>query len=98
MQSNGFFESLGNILGEIIRGIVNVLRYLLGGIGRAISQFSEGLANAMGMSPSLFNFAVLILGVLLLIAAIRALLRRSVLGFLFWAILAVLVLGALIGG
>jgi hypothetical protein len=51
----------------------------------------------MGMSPSLFNFAILILGVLLLIAAVRALLRRSVLGFLFWAILAVLVLGALIG-
>ncbi len=36
MQSNGFFESLGNILGEIIRSIVSVLRYVLGGIGRAI--------------------------------------------------------------
>ncbi|OZI60140.1 hypothetical protein [Bordetella genomosp. 11] len=97
MQSNSFFESLGSVLGEIIRSIVGVLRYLLGGIGRAISQFSEGVAHAMGMSPNLFNFAVLILGVLLLLAAIRALLRRSILGFLFWAILAVLVLGALIG-
>jgi hypothetical protein len=97
MQSNSFFESLGNVLGEIIRTIVGVLRYLLGGVGRAIGDFSAGLAKAMGMSPSLFNFAILILGVLLLIAAIRALLRRSVLGFLFWAILAVLVLGALIG-
>ncbi|ANN71736.1 hypothetical protein [Bordetella bronchialis] len=97
MQSNSFFESMGNVLGEIIRSIVSVLRYLLGGIGRAISQFSEGVAHAIGMSPNLFNFAVLILGVLLLVAAIRALLRRSILGFLFWAVLAVLVLGALIG-
>jgi hypothetical protein len=97
MQSNSFFESLGNVLGEIIRTIVGALRYLLGGVGRAIGDFSAGLAKAMGMSPSLFNFAILILGVLLLVAAIRALLRRSVLGFLFWAILAVLVLGALIG-
>ncbi|ARP87021.1 hypothetical protein [Bordetella genomosp. 9] len=97
MQSNGFFESLGNVLGEVIRTIVSALRYLLGGIGRAIGDFSAGLAHAMGMSPNLFNFAVLLLGVLLLIAAVRALLRRSIVGFLFWAILAVLVLGALIG-
>ncbi|HTK00207.1 MAG TPA: hypothetical protein VL522_11330 [Bordetella sp.] len=97
MQSNSFFESLGSFLGGIVRSIVDVLRWLLGGIGRAISQFSEGVAHAMGVSPNLFNYAVLIIGVLMLIAAIRALFRRSILGFLVWAVLAVLVFGALIG-
>jgi hypothetical protein len=97
MQSDSFFESLGSTLGQVIRAIVGALKYVLGGFGRAIGDFSAGLAHAMGMNASVFNFAILILGLLLLVAAIKALLRRSILGFIFWIILAVVVLGALIG-
>lgn len=96
MQSGSFFESLGNALGEVIRSIVSALKYILGGFGRAIGEFSKGVANAMGMNPTAFNFALLILGVLLLFAAISALLRRSIFGFIIWLVLAVVVLGALI--
>lgn len=95
-QVDSFFGSLGTMLGEAIRTIVATLKYFLGGFGTAISDFFSGLARAMGMSPSLFNFALLVLGVLFLWAAIKALLRRSILGCLFWLILAVLVLGGLI--
>jgi hypothetical protein len=97
MQSDSFFASLGNTLGEVIRTIVAALKYVLGGFGRAIGDFSSGLAHAMGMNPTAFNFALLILGLLFLWAAIKALLRRSLLGFIVWIVLAVLVLGALIG-
>jgi len=96
MQSDSFFTSLGNTIGEVIRSIVSALKYVLGGFGHAVGEFSGGLARALGMNPTLFNFALLILGLLLLWAAISALVRRSLLGFIFWIILAVLVLGALI--
>jgi hypothetical protein len=97
MQNGGFFESLGNTLGAILRAIVGALKYVLGGFGRALGEFWHGIANAMGMSANVFNLVVLVVGVLFLYAAIRSLLNRSLLGFLFWVILAVLLLGGLIG-
>ena len=50
----------------------------------------------MGMSPSIFNFVLLVLGLMFLWAAVKSLLRRSIIGFLFWLVLAVLVLGGLV--
>ena len=69
---------------------------LLGGLGGALGDFYSGLAGAMGMSPSIFNFVLLVLGLMFLWAAVKALLRRSIIGFLFWLVLAVLVLGGLV--
>ncbi|MGY6269669.1 hypothetical protein ACXIUT_08260 [Achromobacter denitrificans] len=94
--SDGFFASLGGMLGEALRSIVGGLEWLLGGIGGALGEFYSGLAGAMGMSPSIFNLVLLALGLMLLWAAVKALLRRSLLGFIFWLFLAVLVLGGLV--
>ncbi|KGD92232.1 MFS transporter [Achromobacter sp. RTa] len=92
----GFFASLGGMLGEALRSIVSGLKWLLGGIGGALGDFYAGLAGAMGMSPSVFNLVLLGLGLMLLWAAVKALLRRAILAFIFWLFLAVLVLGGLI--
>ena len=92
----GFFASLGGMLGEALRSIVAGLKWLLGGIGGALGDFYSGLAGAMGMSPSVFNLVLLGLGLMLLWAAVKALLRRAILAFIFWLFLAVLVLGGLI--
>lgn len=97
MNADGFFEWLGSTFGSVIRTIVDVLRSVFGGVGSAIREFSAGLARAIGMAPSTFNFAVLLVGLLLLYAAIRAFMSRSVLGGIIWLILAVLVLGSLVG-
>jgi hypothetical protein len=91
----GFFASLGGMLGEALRSIVAGLKWLLGGIGGALGDFYSGLAGAMGMSPSIFNFILLVLGLMCLWAAVKALLRRSIIGFLFWVIVALLLLGGL---
>ena len=97
MQTDdGFFASLGGMLGEALRSVVAGLKWLLGGIGGALGDFYSGLSGAMGMSPSVFNLVVLAIGLMLLWAAVKALLRRSLLGVLFWGFLAVLVLGGLI--
>ncbi len=93
---DGFFASLGGMLGEALRSVVAGLKWLLGGIGGALGDFYSGLSGAMGMSPSVFNLVVLAIGLMLLWAAVKALLRRSLLGVLFWGFLAVLVLGGLI--
>ena len=97
MQTDSFFQWLGNLLGEVLRAVVAGAKFLFGGLGAAIGDFSAGLADALGMSPTLFNFGLLVLGLLLLYAGIRALMNRSLLGAVFWLILAVLLLGGLIG-
>ncbi|MDQ8034892.1 hypothetical protein CEG14_12875 [Bordetella genomosp. 1] len=98
MQEDGFFSSAGSFLGGIIRAVVDGLRWLFGGLGRALSDFFNGLASALGMSPNVFNFALLLLGLLFVWAAIKAFLGRSIFSGLFWLLLAMLLLGALIGG
>jgi hypothetical protein len=97
MNADGFFDWLGSTFGSVIRTIVDFLRSIFGGVGDAIRDFSAGLARAIGMTPSTFNFAVLLVGLLLLYAAIRAFMSRSVLGGIVWLVLAVLVLGSLVG-
>ncbi|APX73839.1 Uncharacterised protein [Achromobacter insolitus] len=92
---DGFFASLGSMLGEALRSVVAGLKWLLGGLGKAFGDFYSGLAGAMGMNPSIFNFILLALGLMCLWAAVKALLRRSIIGFLFWLVVALLLLGGL---
>ncbi|KOF51848.1 MULTISPECIES: hypothetical protein [unclassified Achromobacter] len=93
----GFFASLGGMIGGALRSVVAGLKWLLGGLGEALGDFFSGLSSALGMSPSLFHFALLALGLTFLWAAVKALLRSAFLACLFWLVLAVLLLGGLIG-
>lgn len=95
-NEDGFFATLGGMLGEGLRAIVAGIKWLLGGLGGALSDFYSGLAGAMGMSPSIFNLVLLALGLMFLWGAVKALLRRSIIGFLFWLFMALLVLGGLV--
>src|SRR5690554_1791807 len=97
MQTEGFFGWLGNALGSAIRLVVDALRMVFGGIADAVDDFFDGFANALGMSPSIFNYVWLVLGLILLYAAFRAFVRRSVVAGVIWTLLGVLVLGSLIG-
>ncbi|MVW72054.1 MULTISPECIES: hypothetical protein [unclassified Bordetella] len=96
-NESGFFGSAGAVLGEVIRAIVSGIRYVFGGLGSAIGDFFSGLAGALDMSPSVFNFALLILGLLLLWAAIKSFARRGIIAGIFWLFLATLLLSGLIG-
>ena len=97
MNADGVFDWLGSTFGSVIRTIVDVLRSVFGGVGGAIRDFSDGLARAIGMAPSTFNFAVLLVGLLLLYASVKAFMSRSLIGGILWLVLAVLVLGSLVG-
>ncbi|GIZ12648.1 hypothetical protein [Pseudomonas sp. NCCP-436] len=68
----------------------------LGAIGDALDAFFHGLADAIGMSPSIFSFILLAFGLLFLLNAVRALLRRSILAAVVWLLLGLMVMGWLI--
>lgn len=92
-----FFGSVGAVIGEVIRAIVSGIRYLFSGFGSAIGDFFSGLAGALGMSTSIFNFVLLLLGLWLLWAAVKAFMHRSIVSGLFWLLLGMLLLSGLIG-
>jgi len=94
---DGIFGWLGSALGSVIRFIIDILRGFFGGFGEAVRDFLHGLAGSVGMSPSFFNYVWLFVGLALLVAAVRALIGRAILAAIVWAVLAVLVLGSLVG-
>lgn len=96
MVANGFFNWLGESLGDAIRFIVDVLAGFFAGIGIAIHDFIEGLTGSLGMNTSLFGLIALIMGLGLLYKGIRALLQRSFLAGALWMLIGLLVLSWLI--
>lgn len=96
MENNHFFHWIGEQLGAAIRFIVDGLGWLFDNLYGAIDSFTQGLTGALGISPSIFSLVILLVGLAMLFAALRALLRRSVLATLLWAVLGVIVLSWLI--
>ena len=98
MQSeSSFFGSVGSVMGEVILAVVSGIRYVFSGLGSAVGDFFTGLASALEMSPSIFNFGLLIIGMMLFWAAIKAFLRRAIIAGLFWLLIAMLLLSGLVG-
>jgi phage shock protein PspC (stress-responsive transcriptional regulator) len=87
MQVEGFFEWLGQVLGSIIRFIVDALSGLFNTVSKASSHFVEGLANALGMDTSIVSIITLVLGLVLLWSAIRAFLNASIIMGIIWLML-----------
>ena len=91
-----FFTWAGRTLGDAIRFVVDLLTGFFANIGDAARGFLDGLSGALGISPSLVSLAVLLIGLWLLWAGVRALMRRAILGALIWLLLGVTVLSWLI--
>lgn len=96
MQVQGFFEWLGQVLGAVIRFIVEALDGFFSLLGNAGSNFIKGLSSALGIEASLLGILALIIGLLLLAAAVRAFIKRSIIFGLIWLVLGLWLLSALI--
>lgn len=96
MQVEGFFEWLGQAFGTVIRFIVEALSGFFGFFGSAFGSFIHGMSKALGITPSLLGIVVLIIGLLLLYAAVRAFLRRKIILGLVWLFFGLWLLGGLI--
>lgn len=89
------FTWLGETLGHLIRFIVDGLGAIFSGLDDAGAGFINGLSNSLGIAPSFFSLALLILGLFMLWRAIRAAMHRSVVAALVWTLLGLLVLSTL---
>lgn len=96
MGVNGFFESLGEAVGSVIRFIVEGLSGFLDVFGSAISSFIAGMSKALGVTPSLLSIVVLVVGLWLLYVAVRAFIRRSIIAGVIWLMLGLWLLSGLI--
>ena len=96
MQTNGFFEGVGETIGGIIQALVTGLLSLSDGFLGAFEGFINGLAGSLGISPSFFSILILVIGLWVLWRGVRALLRGSLIGAVVWIVLGLLILAWLL--
>jgi hypothetical protein len=77
MLVEGFFDGLGQVLGTLIRWIVEGLSGFFALFANAGEDFLQGLSRALGMQTSLLGLIALVIGLMLLAAAVRAFIRRA---------------------
>ncbi|MNE80055.1 hypothetical protein D3C80_1765970 [compost metagenome] len=78
---------MGQVLGAVIRFVVEALSGLFDLLRNAGSHFIEGLSRTLGMDTSLISIVALILGLMLLYWAIRAFMRASIIVGVIWLLL-----------
>ena len=93
---DGFFNWLGEAIGNVIRTVVNGLHAIFGNLWQAIDGFVDGLTGALGINDSIFSIAILVIGVLLLVSGIRSLIRGGIIGGIVWLLLGLVILSWLI--
>lgn len=96
MDSDNIFHWIGEKLGAAIRFIVDALAWLFDNLYGAIDSFVRGLTGALGINASIFSLLILVIGLAMLYAAIRALMRRAVVATVLWTVFGVIVLSWLI--
>ncbi|WP_017428980.1 hypothetical protein [Vreelandella jeotgali] len=96
MQANGFFDDIGETLGNAIHGVVTFLLSLFDNTLSAAQEFVDGLTRSLGISGSLFSILVLIVGLWLLFGGLRALLRGALIGAVVRVAIGLLVLSWLL--
>ncbi|MDR6292723.1 MULTISPECIES: hypothetical protein [Inquilinus] len=92
IETQSFFEWLGETLGAVIGFIIRAVRGVVDGLSGAVNDFLGGMAKAIGMNASVFSFVLLAIGLLLLYTAIRAFIRRAIVAGIVWGLLGLLVL------
>ncbi|HCR97174.1 MAG: hypothetical protein ACTH5L_07305 [Halomonas sp.] len=96
MQANGFFDRVGETIGDVIRTVVEFLLAIFTNFFGALEEFVDGLSRSLGINASFFSLLVLIIGLYLLWGGVRALLRGSLFGAIVRILLALFILSWLI--
>jgi hypothetical protein len=96
MQVEGFFEWLGQAIGSIIRFVVDGLYWILGILAVASQNFIDGLSSTLGMDRSWLTIAALVVGLMLLVAAVKAFMGRSIIGGFIWLVIGLWLLSLVI--
>jgi hypothetical protein len=87
MQVESVFEWLGQVLGAVIRFIVDGLSWLFNLFTHAGGNFVDGMSRTLGMDTSLISIVALVIGLMLLYSAVRAFMRASIIMGIIWLFL-----------
>ena len=90
------FEWLGEVLGTIVRVIIDSLTWLFDMLSGASSAFINGFARTLGVNSSWLSIAAVIIGLLLLYAGVRAFMRKPFVAGVIWLLLGLWLLSALV--
>lgn len=96
MHVEGFFDGLGQVLGTIIRFVVDLLTGFFDMLGNAGRDFLNGLSRALGMETSLLGMIALVFGLLLLGLSVRAFVRKRVVAGIIWLLISLWLLSLII--
>lgn len=96
MQGNGFFDGVGETIGDVIRTVVEFLLAIFTNFFGALEEFVDGLSRSLGINASFFSILVLIVGLWLLWGGVKAILRGAIFGAIFRIVLALFILSWLI--
>lgn len=96
MHVEGFFDGLGQVLGTIIRFLLDLLNGFFGMLGNAGRDFLNGLSRALGMEASLLGMIALVFGLLLLALSVRAFVRKRFVAGIIWLLISLWLLSLII--
>lgn len=94
--SSNPFEWLGEALGTLVRLVVDSLAWVFDVLSGASTAFVNGFSRALGVDSNIFTVVAVIIGLLLIYAGVRSLLRRRFVGAVIWLLLGLWLLSALI--
>lgn len=94
--SSNPFEWLGEALGTLVRLIVDSLAWVFNVLSGASTAFVNGFSRALGVDSNVFTVVAVIIGLLLIYAGVRSLLRRRFVAAVVWLLLGLWLLSALI--
>jgi|TARA_R110000782_G_scaffold104003_3_gene191697 hypothetical protein len=95
--SSNPFEWLGEALGTLVRLVVDSLAWVFDVLSGASTAFVNGFSRALGVNSNIFTVVAVIIGLLLIYAGVRSLLRRRFVAAVIWLLLGLWLLSALIG-
>lgn len=95
MSSNAF-EWLGETLGAAIRALIDALGWVFDVLSGASAAFVNGFARTLGVDSGWFSITAVAIGLLLLYAGVRSLLRRRFFAGGIWIFLGLWLLSALV--
>ncbi|MBL4609531.1 hypothetical protein [Halopseudomonas sp.] len=94
--SSNPFEWLGEALGTLVRIVVDSLAWVFNVLSGASTAFVNGFSRALGVDSNVFTVVAVIIGLLLIYAGVRSLLRRRFVAAVVWLLLGLWLLSALI--
>jgi hypothetical protein len=95
--SSNPFEWLGEALGTLVRLVVDSLAWVFDVLSGASTAFVNGFSRALGVNSNIFTVVAVVIGLLLIYAGVRSLLRRRFIAAVIWLLLGLWLLSALIG-